>query len=161
MKKASFFWLLISLALSLAAQKTASDPALNQFGKAFVAALARQDVLAMKDLQVTEAEARATLQNAGISPEEIEPQLNKFKEALPSMLFKLEKSYAACMEGLPNAHKAKFVRIERESYDIPEGIQKMDLFVFFKIKRKEYMADVDDCILTVNGWRMTAKFNLK
>jgi hypothetical protein len=54
-----------------------------------------------------------------------------------------------------------FVRIEKQHESKNPNVEKSDLLIFVKINGQDYVIDVDDCVHTPNGWRLTAKFSIK
>lgn len=162
--KTSLLLAMLALLLGMArVQAQEPDTTLAGFGQAFVNALAQRDPAAMKLLMVTEMDARATMALKGVQPDVVAEEMRRFQEAQPKMQARMNQVFGEWMKSLESValEKARLVKVEKERPSNNEMVEKTDLLVYFKIKGKQYVADVDDCVLTVNGWRLTSKFDIQ
>ncbi|MBL0018277.1 MAG: hypothetical protein IPP17_18015 [Bacteroidetes bacterium] len=136
---------------------------LDDFGKNFVQAIAEKNQTALEPLMISEEAARATMAATGLDTAEQRLEIERFNAAMPKMKANFDRAYAALMEGLQkeDLSKIKFVSIKKQDESETQLVEKSDLLVRFKIKRKEFVLDIDDCVNTVQGWRFTAKFHLE
>ena len=135
---------------------------LEDFGKNFLKAISAQDQPALSLLWINEETARATMASTGLDTAAQRFEIEQFKEALPRMKAHFDRAYTALMESLKTEKpsKAKFLRIERKGESKNPLVEKVDLLLYFAIKRKAFVLDIDDCVKTIHGWRFTGKFHL-
>jgi hypothetical protein len=161
MKK--LLWVLVPLLLLAAkSSKAQNGNELENFGKAFVKAITEGQQSALAPLMISEDAAKATMASTGLDTAQQRNEIERFNEALPRMLGNFERSFNYLKDFLKDEDlsKAEFIRIEKERESEQELVEKTDLLLYFKIKRKHFVIDIDDCVRTVMGWRFTAKFEV-
>jgi hypothetical protein len=145
------------------AASTPDDAALEVFGRSFVAALAQKDIAALKPLMINEVDARNTLAQTDMTPEQQDKEIEALYKAMPNMLTNFEHAHSLCWathgeRGLWNMEYVKTARQRESNHPV---IEKTDLLIYIKMNGGDMVIDVDDCVRTVNGWRFTAKFGIK
>lgn len=157
-------WLLLPvLLLYQLTARAQSDAALDDFGSAFLTALVGKDIEALRPLMVTEADARMSMAHFDMTEEERNKELAIFNGAYPRMKSKFEACFEYAMAFLEkeDIEKIAYIKITRERPSQQPNIEKCDLLIYFNIGQKEYFIDVDDCVRTSNGWRLTSKFEVQ
>ena len=161
MKK--LLWVLVPfLLLTVASSKAQNDNELENFGKAFVKAISEGQQAALAPLMISEDAAKATMASTELDTSQQRIEIERFNEALPRMIGYFERSFQSLKDFLKDEDlsKAEFIRIEKERESKQELVEKTDLLLYFKIQRKHFVIDIDDCVRTVMGWRFTAKFEV-
>lgn len=161
MKK--LLWFLIPmLLLTAAASKAQNGNELENFGKAFVKAITEGQQSALAPLMISEEAAKATMASTGLDTAQQRSEIDAFNKALPKMLANFERSFNYLKDFLKDEDlsKAEFIKIEKERESEQDLVEKTDLLLYFKIKRKHFVIDIDDCVRSVMGWRFTAKFEV-
>lgn len=160
--KKSILCLLLLLFAASAGLRAQADASLETFGKAFVKAISQKEKAAFEPLMISEDAARATMAATAVDTADQRQEMERFREALPKMQANFARAHEQLIDFMKgqDLSKASFVKIEREGEPKQDVIvDKTDLVLYFKIKRKQFVIDIDDCVKTVQGWRFTAKFH--
>jgi len=139
----------------------------DDLGRAFVEALASKKLKKMERLLPDMKDIRATLALDVFTPEEREKELERLEERGNKDLEKTRRNLKGAFyhwiaeldkQDL-DVSKAIFVGTQPDGPDRPNAfVPSHDVLVFFTCEGKRFIANIDDCLKSANGWRITGKY---